>query len=282
MRFYHFTSVSHLEMLLSNGGLKKGRLTRSNGAVQRPVVWLTTDFNPEKHGLTTGKEMLGESHGDSPRSEDGRRNKFAPDKTQIRIEISIDESDDKLMSFVDYCARYESPLFARRQGILGAYNLNALSPAESSALMFSGLSKERTWWLYWDAIPAEKFEGIAFNSSNGFVPYSFATNGRAAFKAGGSSVVSDALLESLGKLISPGNKYETAKAYSCCIDPNHEPNVVIQGGGRLSNMSIVTGEMLSGDSPQNSLVISEWVRKHKRELLLTWDEAISLLDMRNP
>lgn len=282
MRFYHFTSVSHLEMLLSNGGLKKGRLTRSNGAVQHPVVWLTTDSNPEKQGLTTGKEMPVEGRGGYPANDDGRRSKFAPDRTQIRIEVSVDDSDDKLMSFFDYCARYESPLFARRQGILGAYNLDALSPAESSALMFSGVSKERTWWLYWDTIPAGKFEGIAFNSDNGFVPYSFATNGRAAFKADGLSVVSDTLLESLAKLICPSSKYETVKAYSCCIDPNHVPNVVIQGGGKLSNMSIITGELLSSESPQNSSAISEWIRKHKRELLLAWDEAISLLNAQNP
>jgi len=45
MKFYHFTSVSYAETILSMG-ISRGHVKHGDGSIRNSVVWLTTDPTP--------------------------------------------------------------------------------------------------------------------------------------------------------------------------------------------------------------------------------------------
>ena len=53
MKFYHFTSVSYAETILSMG-ISRGHVKHGDGSIRNSVVWLTTDPDADGHGQTGG------------------------------------------------------------------------------------------------------------------------------------------------------------------------------------------------------------------------------------
>ena len=152
MRFYHFTSSSHFRLIRASGELNKGSLLQSNGSISENFVWLTTDPNPDRQGL------------------DNFRSESFVEKAQIRIELFIDESDENLISFVNFCSKNEPPLFDRRYALGVAYDIAKLSRSQARTLMFTGDSKEKNWWLYKAPIPSSRFHSVDTASTNGYMP----------------------------------------------------------------------------------------------------------------
>lgn len=112
MFLYHFTSALHIPIICESGKLKKGDipLRKSSAAGEDGHgVWLTTETN------VTGKQ-----HGLAG----------LVDKTKVRFQIEVVESNSQLFKWVDYA------------------KLKNVSSEWFNALDQAGGGMSHTWWLF--------------------------------------------------------------------------------------------------------------------------------------
>jgi hypothetical protein len=146
MILYHFTAAEYLDVI-QRDGLSKGDvpLAKTQGI---NAVWLTTDSEPEGHGLTDGHVLTaderaawGRVFGREPPPPGAR----FPNKRAVRITVKIPSSDKSLVHW---------PRWARKR----------LEPSWYDALnrTASGGRKgqERTWWLYFGVISPDRFAAV--------------------------------------------------------------------------------------------------------------------------
>lgn len=170
MRLYHFTTTSLLEMTERNGALQPRHSLHPNSINNQAIHWLSADPDPAKQDFTLLNQQLNDEYSTGIRGTDTRTT-VATGDSLIRITLSIDETDPQLISFVDYCNQNEAPLYAKRQGVLAAYNLTGMRKHTRNALMFTGATKERAWYLYYGEIKKTKFERVELETSSGFELY---------------------------------------------------------------------------------------------------------------
>lgn len=144
MLLYHFTSRYHWPAI-EREGLSKGEAPISNSQWENAVN-LTTDSNPEGHGLSKGEPLGPEiiaacirQHGNAP------VNTHWPDKTAIRIKVKIPSSDRSLKRWLTWARKRAEPDY-----------LDRLHKAAG------GLGKHRTWWLYFGTISPSRFIAVDF------------------------------------------------------------------------------------------------------------------------
>ncbi|MDC6179729.1 hypothetical protein [Ralstonia solanacearum] len=279
MKFYHFTSVSFAETILSKG-ISRGHVKHGDGSIRNSVVWLTTDPDVDGHGLTTGRETMTASSIEYLTRVEGAapKNGIFMNKTRVRLTVDLPEDTATLMSFVEYYARRgEKPDEAKMMG-LSAYVENPwrLPLTKRRQLMKTTATKEGTWWLSFVPISADEITRVEYNSPAGFVDYDFETHGRRHLYDAGFVVPSAATLESLRPLVPCDKPFEKARAFAICVDAKHDPHVVIRGGGQDCPFDAVTGATLFGMSHPNGEALSAWVRDHSAELLDCWAQAVEV------
>jgi hypothetical protein len=258
MFYYHYTSISSLDLILASGALSKGRLIRSSGRVEEPIVWLTKAPTPEGQGVGNASCRPGSAH----------------DKSLIRVKLFIEDKDAKLISFHDFCSQYERPLFGRKLGLAAAYDLHNLTPRQEKSLMFTGTSHESTWSLYRGSISTREFLEVDFLTHDGFEPYSFVLHGKSIMLASGFYIASDEALQDLARLGPTTTKFLEPKAYCHCGDTNDQPNVTIIVDGTASQFAIADGTVISGNAPLMYQQIKKWIEVHTNELQRNWDMAV--------
>ncbi len=88
MKFYHFTSVSYAETILSMG-ISRGHVKHGDGSIRNSVVWLTTDPDADGHGLTTGDKTLTARDMEYLTRVDGvaPKNGIVMNKTRVRLTV---------------------------------------------------------------------------------------------------------------------------------------------------------------------------------------------------
>jgi hypothetical protein len=139
MIFYHFTGREYLPDI-ARDGLCKGEVPITQRAEDcLNAVWLTTDLNPDGHGLC-------DEH--IPTVDEKRRMgvpadkivKF-PNKRAIRFKILIPTKDRNLMHW---------PAWGKKHLHRNWYD----------ALSKEGGYKQKTWWLYWGVIPLRSLPDV--------------------------------------------------------------------------------------------------------------------------
>lgn len=275
MKFYHYTSVSLAENILSSS-ISAGHLNRLNGEMIHDVVWLTTDDSHRGHGLTTGEKLTSSNVAYLERVQGAPiEQKSTLDKTQIRITVNIPESETgTLQPFVDYCKINENKLYAKIYGLSAYYDLKTLPPEKLRKLVKTRSTKESTWWLSWTPVETKHFSSIDFNINGKFLPYSFEEHGRKCLQDVGIEVVSAKSLESLARIIQPAHRLEQPKATVFCKNPHATPEVFITGGEAVCRFSIVNKDITDGVIPENISDIKEWIGDHETELLACWGSAV--------
>ena len=221
MKFYHFTSVSYAETILSMG-ISRGHVKHGDGSIRNSVVWLTTDPDADGHGLTTGDKTLTARAMEYLTRVDGvaPKNGIVMNKTRVRLTVEMSADTATLMPFVEYYARRgEKPDEAKLMG-LSAYVENPwrLPLTRRRHLLKSTTTKEGTWWLSFAPITASEITRVEYNSPAGFVDYDFEAHGRQHFHDAGFVVPSAATLQSLHPLVPCDYPFEKAKAFAFCLD----------------------------------------------------------------
>jgi len=274
MILYHYTSVAMAESIL-HSGLKPSTLTRSDESIMRGVLWLTTDPTHLGHGLLTGKERPTESDKRYLKRILGRamKNEVMADKTAVRIAVELDDGDPLLHSFVAWSKVNERPMYAKIMGLSALYEINSLSDAELKRAYKNAPTKEATWWLYFDTVSPMRIVSVAALVDSAFVPYSFESHGRIAFREYGFSVVSQGSLVSLGSLLPSTHEFDIAKAFCICANSSARPTVAVRGGGYQFELDLETTSVLRGDPPVNLEAIIEWVNGCRAELAECWSDA---------
>lgn len=276
MQLFHYTSVPLAESILSSA-IRNGHLTRGDGTILQPVVWLTTDPRPMGHGLTTGIEKMNAADiAHSERVQGGPlRNTRTLDKTQVRIAVDLDSTTSPgLMSFRNYANKYEDKTFAKALGLTTLFNLNQLTDKEIKRLYRTTTTKEATWWLSFDAIFPTSFAKVDFNLNGKFVPYDFEQHGREVMNKVGFAVVSPSALATLSEVLPPEHKFETSKAILICNAPDGVPTVAIRGGGATRMFDIESEALLDGSEDDHIAGLQGWIRVNKEELRARWTEAV--------
>lgn len=206
------------------------------------------------------------------------KNGIFVNKTRVRITVELSPDDGALMPFVDYYAgRGEKPDEAKMMG-LSCYVKNpwGMPFAKRRQLMRTTATKEETWWLSFAPVSAGEITRVEYATPAGFVDYDFELHGRRVFHDAGFVVPSAATVASLRPLVPCSLPFEIAKAFAFCLDPTHEPSVLIRGGGTDYAFDTVTGAPLFGMCPPNGEALSAWVRQHSTELLDCWAEAVDV------
>jgi hypothetical protein len=277
MLFYHYTSVSLADTILSSG-LKHGHMNSLEGLI-RDVVWLTTDPSPDGHGLLNGREKLTASQVAYMQKVQGGplRNARTTDKTKIRLTVNLpDDELHILQSYVEYCRTREGgEKFAKVMGLSCYFDVGSIEPKRLKALMKSQRTKEKTWWISFAPIPARYIAAVDYRHSDSFRPYSFDQVGRAELEEVGLYAPSSQSLEALQSIVPPSHLFEQTKALVICTAPANNPVVLIRGAGTerffdINECQRIAGPAAADDEPR----IIEWLRQHRAELLACWERAI--------
>jgi hypothetical protein len=145
MILYHFTCVEHLESIMQEGLTRGDVPTRFKGPLsENNAVWLTTEPQPEGHGLGGDAQML---------TEEDRKRHFEifgvlpsegawhPNKKVVRITVVIPSTDRRLVRWLKWGRKHCEP---------GLYD----------ALSEGNLHK--TWWLYFGTVAPDQFRAVHY------------------------------------------------------------------------------------------------------------------------
>lgn len=278
MKLYHYTAISLGEAIFSSD-ISHGHLMHGDGHMTHNVVWLTTDPQPDGHGLTLGKELLTESQRQHmQRVQHGPlRNSRTLDKTQLRFTVELNPDQlPGLMSFISYCENNESETFAKVYGLSCVIDMKATSDKELKRLMQSAPTKERTWWLSFRPVMTRALSGVEFNVDGKFEPYDFERHGREAMRQLGFTYPSPAALSEVAEIVQPVNAFERPKAFVFCENPSKPAKVAIRGGGTERAFELQTGAPFVGAEDDRTRPLQDWVRRHRDELEACSSEAVEL------
>jgi hypothetical protein len=136
MRLYHFTALKYLESIRAKGLMPGEVALSASDRRENFAVWLTTDPEPDGHGLDRCGQPLTERE-KIRKGVDLNEPAFWDNKREVRITLRIPSNDLRLRQW---------PTWARQ---------NHVDQQWYQALATSGGSKHRTWWLYLGVIPPE-------------------------------------------------------------------------------------------------------------------------------
>jgi len=271
------------ESILASG-LSNGHLSRANGAIERPVVWLTSDQSHEGHGLLTGAEKITESSRSYMERASGKKlkNGYVADKTQIRIKVRVQQNDRRLIPYVKYCIdNGDGKVFAKIMGLTCYYDINELSDIELLSLAKSSQTKEDTWYLYHGVIPPTQIIAMDYSLDGKFVTYDFESHGREKMIFDGVVPASQEATERLQSFFDRGFQLDKISAVTFCATPDQAPMVMIRGCGMQLLVDVVREEFLQGSPPAKAESVLRWIRDHKDELLRSYQLARERLSFFN-
>lgn len=283
MNLYHYTNITMAESILASG-LNNGHLTRASGAIERPVVWLTSDQSHEGHGLLTGVEKMTEGNRNYVERASGKRpkNDYVGNKTQIRIKVRVQQNDRCLTPYVKYCVdNGDSKIYAKMMGLSCYHSLRELSDIELLNLAKSFKTKEDTWYLYHGIISPNQIIAMDYNLDDRFVPYEFELHGRNQMIFDGVVPASQDATEQLQLLFDRGFQLDRISAVTLCATLDQAPMVMIRGCGMQLLVDVVREEFLRGSPPAKAEGVLRWIRDHKDELLQSYQLARERLSFYN-
>ena len=284
MNFYHYTSVTLAESILASG-LNNGHVWRANGAIESPIVWLTSDQSHEGHGLLTGAEKYGEKERDYAERVTGIRpkNDFVPDKTRIRIKIRLSSSDRHLSSYVKYCMNNgDGRYWSKLMGLSAWYNLKEIDPTKLPSLIELTYTKEQSWYLYFGTISPCKIIEIEYRTENGMISYDFDSHGRAQMIFEGQIPLSITATQHLQGFFKPRFGLDRISAIVQYFFHEKTPILLIRGCGIQFLVDIVQKKVFSETVPNNVSDILDWTEIYKEELLQCYDLATERFFFFNP
>lgn len=276
MLFYHYTSVSLAESILSSS-ISRGHLFTADGRLIEGVVWLTTSDSSYGHGLLTGNEIFDADSIRHIERLEGRAplQRSVADKTQIRITVDLDPAASPgLVRFCDYGDDHFSKNYAKDYGLSALIEIKKLSAKERKQASKNYPTKERTWWLSWSEIPSKKITKIDFWDGKKYVPYDFELHGRGEMIKSGFAIPSPSTISSLGVIVRSAHPLEKVKALLICPDLRAAPTVVIRGGNRSTSYEIATGKRSCVAEEGQIAGLEEWIRTNNQELTQCWDQAV--------
>lgn len=260
-----------------NSGISKGHLVRSNNAIIQPIVWLTTDPNPQGHGLPTGQENVTDEQLRHHEHVTGKRalTRITVDKTAVRIKVKISSSDKNLISFRQFANKNEPrpEIYTKITGLSAILDIQSLSDLELQSALKTAKTNEDTWWLYRGIISPTLFEDVDFRIDENFVKYDFEKYGREHFLDQGMAAVSAASLSDLARLIPATNKFDIPKAFCVCTELGALPSVIIRGNGFDALFSIDEGRVIQCPENMDPRNLIQWITAHKDELASCWNQA---------
>ena len=141
MRLFHFTATEHLQAILAEG-LAKGDVPISPTEGVN-AVWLTTDDDPDGHGLSDGRLLTREERAACARvlGREPPENARFLNKRAVRIKVMIPSSDRRLVHW---------PKWARKR----------LDRDWYSTLDRTGGGKSASWYLFFGCITPGQFLAV--------------------------------------------------------------------------------------------------------------------------
>jgi hypothetical protein len=141
MKLYHFTAREHLPAIQAQG-LSIGAVKIGIGTAQiLNAVWLTSDPNPDGHGLSDGGPIPQEEREAYRKVIGIEPDEVLPNTRAARITVRILLTDRKLKRWSTWSNR-------------------KVEPHWRDALNKTGGGKDATWFLYFGVIPPERFDAI--------------------------------------------------------------------------------------------------------------------------
>jgi hypothetical protein len=146
MILYHFTCFDYTESILSEGLTKGDVPTKPTGPLSETnAVWLTTDAEPQGHGLFKGGLLTEEERrafftmtGTMPPA--GAR---FPNKLSVRIKVVIPSSDRRLVKWTTWGRKH-------------------CQPRTFEGLISKNGTRYKTWWLYFGVIKPDLFQAVDY------------------------------------------------------------------------------------------------------------------------
>lgn len=275
MRLYHYTSAALADSILLSG-LSQGHMNTPDG-VLKPVVWLTSDPQPEGHGLTDGTETLSDRNMVHVKNVTGQRpkNRRTSDKMKVRLTFEIPaEEMPQLQKFTEYCDRYpEGKLFAKLTGLSCYVDTASIDTKRLKTLLKSRPTKEKTWWISFMPISARFITAYELRGGNGvYCPYDFEKLARPALGELGFYFPSPEALRDLQTIVKPLHPLGFTKASVICTDPHAKPFVMVRDAGIDFVLEIETGRYLT-DRTSCEPQLSAWVGTYRAELTEAWAQA---------
>ena len=127
MDYYHYTCREYLPNI-AREGRRRGEVPLTKCKVIQ-AVWLTTDPNPEGHGLSDGDEVIAPKLFGLP---PGAKLRF-PNKRAIRFKVIIPETGGELVRWSEWGRRRLTPQWYRKLNLIGG-------------------GKAGTWYVYFGVI----------------------------------------------------------------------------------------------------------------------------------
>lgn len=144
MIFYHYTSLDAMDSIRREG-LNRGEAPLGDHCVVQAVN-LTTDRNPEGHGLDHGGHVVTAAEAAVFASKGFLipEGTVYTNKRAVRIKLILPLADRKLKAWRPWSRQNcEVGYAARLERVAGC-----------------GGRKARTWWLYFGTVPTSSFQGI--------------------------------------------------------------------------------------------------------------------------
>lgn len=159
---YHFTCRDNIEGIFRTGMIRPGKAVIPPTELSPDyAVCLTSDHNPDGHGLPDGREVSWEDANHLGCFSQNGDKLFSVDFTKYRIKIAIPDGDSNLIYLPSLFSSYPSQLLAME--VAAHFPCTVLSSQESILNGFHLLQtgqlkgKADTWWYYLGNIPLNWF-----------------------------------------------------------------------------------------------------------------------------
>lgn len=286
LKLYHYTSVTLAEGIFNSN--LKGSVYRTQKEHQvGPCIWLTTSARSDGHGLLTGEQLTQANVDYLNRIGQPPKNRTSQVKTAIRITVDSEKlagwgiSNSAYTGLIQYekfsrTILNEDPIWRKYMGLSAVHYIPSLSDRELQWHYNNTATKEKSWFLFFGAIPVELFEEVAYKTPTGFEAYDFEKHGRGVFVFNGLEVVSPALLAEIRELFPPLNQFDTPHAAVYCTSEEARPLVAFQAQGRTWYVDLTTFEATPrlGELPANISEVIAWTKLHHAELMRLWPAAV--------
>lgn len=170
--FYHYTCRNNIEGIFRSGLIFPGNVAVNPKEIKSDhAVCLTSDQNPNGHGLPDGREISLEQASKFKGFSKSGDNLFSIDFTKFRIKINIPDNDENLIYLPTLLAAW--PDFLKVMEMVAYYPCSQLKSPESILagmhLLQTGVlqGKAHTWWYYRGEIPLDWFVevGVKVNTN---------------------------------------------------------------------------------------------------------------------
>jgi hypothetical protein len=155
---YHYTSQRALPFILAGKLIRPSRVVLPNGQTRNAFgISLTTDQDPEGHGLPDGRRITSAQAKALPKFERIGSARYCEDATRYRLKLLLDSTDASLVHAPDY---YRNAL-PHVYSVLEAkayFPVDVIPPDEPMKKMIRDIQaglvpgKGSTWWYYFGQI----------------------------------------------------------------------------------------------------------------------------------